>query len=121
MGALRACEAAAIGMLGFGEVYRWLRLWRADDDEVAQAIDPTSFQALSDAMIDIRVFLSRATRLGLISRDIASEAADLQKAKLFVDRSIASIIESPLLSAGTRAELTSFVGHSAGREAGGVT
>lgn len=68
MGALRALEAAPLGMRGYGLVYRWLRLYGVeDDDEVAQILHPDTFEPLSLAMVDVRWHISRLRRKGVLS------------------------------------------------------
>lgn len=72
MGALRALEAEPLGMRGHGLVYRWLRLFRVeDDDEVAQIMNPDTFTALSLAMVDIRWHVSVLRKKKILSRDQA--------------------------------------------------
>ena len=68
MGALRAVEASPLGMIGIGRIYRWLKLFRVeDDDEVAQLVNPSSFNAESLAMVDIRHYIASLVRSKLIS------------------------------------------------------
>ena len=63
MGALRAAELSAVGMRGYGLIYRWYRAVPfANDDEVAVAMTPSELgaQALSEALINMRLTLRRA-------------------------------------------------------------
>jgi hypothetical protein len=70
MGALRAAELHAYGMIGVGRIYRLFRsgLW-TDDDEltVIHAPEALAFCPLSDAMVNIRFTLRRLRRSGLLS------------------------------------------------------
>jgi hypothetical protein len=89
LGALRAVEARTLGMFGFGRVYRWLSLFRVeDDDEVAQAVHPDTFKPLSDAMVDIRAFLSAACRQGLMRADDAAKIRTAMKSLFFPERTL---------------------------------
>jgi len=100
MGALRAVEAEPLGMKGFGTVYRWLRLFRVeDDDEVAQIMNPESFEALSMAMVDVRWHVSRLRRAGVLSREQG--------------KSIVGAVKSHYYPQRTRALLADLVGRCA--------
>lgn len=92
MGALRAVEAAPLGMVGVGAVFRWLRAYRIeDDDEVAQAVMPGTFESQSLAMVDIRALLSRLQRAGWLAPADRKEIADKVKARYFPERSLALV------------------------------
>ncbi len=54
MGALRAVEAQALGMKGFGYIYRLLRRQAIVDDEiVAQLVNPIDYTPITYALIDV--------------------------------------------------------------------
>ena len=91
MGALRAAELHAFGMVGFGWVYRAFRRGvLQDDDEVCvlHAVPELNFEALSEAMVNIRCSLRRMRNRGLISREVSNpyrvvpEGASLFQAQL---------------------------------------
>lgn len=87
MGALRAVEAAPLGMAGFGLVYRWLRLYRVeDDDEVAQILHPDTFEPLSLAMVDVRWHVSRLRKQGSLSGAQAGEIVGVVKSRRYPRR-----------------------------------
>lgn len=87
MGALRAIEAAPLGMKGFGLVYRWLRLYRVeDDDEVAQILHPDTFEPLSLAMVDVRWHVSRLRKDGSLSGAQAREIVGAVKSRYYPHR-----------------------------------
>ncbi len=70
MGALRAAELAAFGMIGVGATFEAFRdLVLEDDDEVAVIHGPKElgYPALSEAMVNIRRTLSDAYSEGVIS------------------------------------------------------
>ena len=99
MGALRAVEARPLGMVGFGRVFRWLSLFKVEeDDEVAQILDPDSFEALSDAMVDLRYFLRGLERDGCISRKVRASILRDLKSMFYPKRNLRLILDSPHLS-----------------------
>lgn len=87
MGALRALEAAPLGMRGFGVVYRWMRLYAVeDDDEVAQTMNPETCEPLSLAMVDVRWQVAALCRGGTISRAQGREILEAVKARYYPER-----------------------------------
>lgn len=70
MGALRACELDSFGMIGVGRIYEMYRDGIIEsDDEVALACDPFSNEAVSDALVDMRINFERAVRFGIITAE----------------------------------------------------
>jgi len=101
MGALRAAELHSYGMDGHGLIYRWYRATLlADDDDVAVAMMPSELgaQALSEALIDIRLTLRRAERRGLISNEFRRHLEGAARTLHFVDRTYANLFDSALRS-----------------------
>jgi hypothetical protein len=75
MGALRAAELYPFGMIGVGGIYRAYRDGTLDgDDEVAVALTPGDWQAVSVALADVRAAAAQAAAAGVIDR---AEAAAL--------------------------------------------
>jgi hypothetical protein len=90
IGALRAAELAAVGMQGYGFIFRWYSMTLlADDDEVAVAMCPPELGAapLSEALINIRLTLRRAMRAGIVTADERRTLEQLARDTHFVDRS----------------------------------
>ncbi|MBP2134244.1 hypothetical protein J2128_002210 [Methanomicrobium sp. W14] len=79
MGALRACELEAFGMVGVGRIFEMYRDGVIEsDDEVALSCDPFTNEAVSDALVDMRINFERAVRFGIITgfeRDVLIDAA----------------------------------------------
>jgi hypothetical protein len=55
MGALRAAELDAYGMIGVGKIYSWYKEGKINsDDEVALVFHPRTLEALSEPLVNIR-------------------------------------------------------------------
>ncbi|MBC7113271.1 MAG: TfuA-related McrA-glycine thioamidation protein [Candidatus Methanomethyliales bacterium] len=69
IGALRACELDAYGMMGVGRIYRWYKEGVISaDDEVAVVFHPTTYQPLSEPLVNIRATLEALVSRGMISQ-----------------------------------------------------
>lgn len=89
MGALRAAETDAFGMVGVGDVYQMYASGElTDDDEVAliHAQDDSGYRPLSDAMVNIRLTLRRAREAGVIDAPLHDRLVALGKEMFFADR-----------------------------------
>jgi hypothetical protein len=94
MGALRAAECAAFGMIGIGSIYAGLASGEIeDDDEVAltHADEASGFRPLSEAMVTIRATLGAALAEGLVSTGEHDGLVRLQKERWFPDRRLAAV------------------------------
>jgi hypothetical protein len=103
MGALRAAELDAFGMVGIGSIYTAYRLGRfepyqrepfEDDDEVAIVHGPaeTGFVNLSEAMVNIRATLARAAEAGVIDEAGRDRLAAAFKAVHYPDRTLSALL-----------------------------
>jgi len=96
IGAIRAAELNGFGMGGSGFIYRWYRATvGADDDEVAVAMSPVEMGArpLSEALINIRLTLRRATRMGAINKTMYASLIELARSLDFRSRTYDRIFE----------------------------
>ena len=87
MGALRAAELAAFGMIGLGWVFAaYYEGVIVGDDEVALAYCPFGLQALTVPVVNVRHWLGRIESAGLI--DAAASARVLRRARqvFYADR-----------------------------------
>lgn len=94
MGALRAAECDAFGMIGVGTIYQALASGELeDDDEVAltHADASAGFRPLSDAMVTVRATLDAARRAGLVSEEEHDLLVGRQKARWFPDRRLSTV------------------------------
>lgn len=89
LGALRAVELEAYGMVGIGEVFRAYRTGKLeDDDEVAviHASAEDGYRSLSAAMVDIRATVKAAVNLGQIGANAADRIVRAAKARHYSER-----------------------------------
>jgi hypothetical protein len=97
LGALRAAELEAFGMVGVGNVFARYRSGELeDDDEVALVHGPAShgYARASEAMVNIRATLARACEQGVISAAIAAALVRRTKALFYPDRTVAALIHA---------------------------
>jgi hypothetical protein len=90
MGALRAAELAPFGMIGVGTIYSdFARGSLTADDEVAVAHLPAEagYRAISDALVNLRDGLARATRARVIAVKTRDALIELARARFYRDRS----------------------------------
>jgi hypothetical protein len=95
MGALRAAELAAFGMVGVGAIFEaFANGSLEDDDEVAVAHGPaeTGFVAGSEALVNIRATLAAACAQGVISEATAEALVRIAKDLFYPDRSFPIIV-----------------------------
>jgi hypothetical protein len=92
MGALRAAELAACGMIGVGSIYRAYRRGElVADDEVAVAHLPGEYgyRAISDALVNLRDGIARAPMLTERTR---AALVELARARFYRERTWARLI-----------------------------
>jgi hypothetical protein len=97
MGALRAAELAQFGMRGVGDVYRAYADGTLEDDDevcVAHADADYGFQAVSDAMVDVRATLEAAVAEGIVSGVSADVIVDRVKATFYAQRLLVGALDS---------------------------
>ena len=96
MGALRAAEMGAFGMVGVGEIFEAFRDGRLEDDDEVAVIhgnEETGYLNLSVAMVDIRATLLRAEHASLLSRDARCALERLMKSVHYSERNYPALIE----------------------------
>ncbi|HWE05575.1 MAG TPA: thiopeptide-type bacteriocin biosynthesis protein, partial [Rhizomicrobium sp.] len=89
MGALRAAELAAFGMVGIGSIFSKFHSGEyTDDDEVAvaHASAELGYRALSEAMVNIRACCAEAIEAGVVSSADAQIVVKVAKALHFTGR-----------------------------------
>ena len=103
MGALRAAELAAFGMVGEGRIFEAYRTGVLDpyvepfedDDEVAVVHAPAElgYRPLSDALVDIRCTLDLASRQNVISPALRDRLVGLGKSCFYAERSYDALLD----------------------------
>ena len=93
MGALRAAELDAFGMVGVGDIYAAYRDGAIEDDDevaIAHGTAETGYRELSDAMVNIRATLAAADDAGILSGATAREIEAAAKALFYPQRTYAA-------------------------------
>lgn len=96
LGALRAAELEAFGMVGVGQIFEWYRSGvLEDDDEVAVTHGPaeTGYVAVSEAMVNIRHSVAAAIRRGRVSEDFGTRIIAVAKSLHYSHRNYRRIWE----------------------------
>ena len=94
MGALRAAETEAFGMVGVGEIYRMYASGELiDDDEVAliHGTEDTGYRPLSEPMVNVRATFHRATNEGIIDSHVGEQLIAIAKSIYFPERTFPAI------------------------------
>ncbi len=106
MGALRAAELRACGMIGVGKIYAaFARGELYADDEVAVAHLPAEhgYRAVSDALVNLRDGIARAPMLKARSR---ARLIELARARFYRERTWANVIADGRAAGLSSAEMT---------------
>jgi hypothetical protein len=96
MGALRAAELAAFGMVGVGPIYEAVVSGEVDDDDVAiaHAAEEHQFRALSDALVDMRATFRAAKACGIIGASTLERLETCAKRLFYPDRSYRTVLDA---------------------------
>jgi hypothetical protein len=108
MGALRAAELAAFGMVGVGWVFEQYRDGLLEDDDevaVAHGLGETGYGPQSEALVDIRRTLAAAEAAGLVSAATRQGLEGIGKRLFYPDRSYVAILRAAAATALPTAEL----------------
>ncbi|WP_321420341.1 TfuA-related McrA-glycine thioamidation protein [uncultured Methanomethylovorans sp.] len=93
MGALRASELDVHGMIGVGRIYGWYRDGvLEDDDEVAVATNPDTFEPVSVPMVNIRETLKAACKEGIITTAECNQLTGIAKKTQYGQRSYLGMV-----------------------------
>lgn len=112
IGALRAAELHAFGMVGIGRVFEAYRDGiLCDDDEVAVLHGPEElgYPAVTDAMVNIRATLDHAVAAGVIDLATAIRVIEIGKALFYKERSWDTILQRARAANLPMTELDDFV------------
>ena len=112
MGALRAAECCAFGMIGIGQVFEDYANGRTQNDEdVAQLHAPAElgYLPLSEPLVNIRATLAHLRDTGLLSEQEQTALTVAAQALFFKHRSHRRMIENTDLPASRKAELATLL------------
>ena len=96
IGALRAAELHAFGMVGIGRIYEAFRDGiLEDDDEVAVLHGPEElgYPAVTEAMVNIRATLDKAVAEGMIDQALGDHLTEVGKLLFYKERSSGAILQ----------------------------
>ncbi|MEM4156447.1 MAG: TfuA-related McrA-glycine thioamidation protein [Archaeoglobaceae archaeon] len=97
IGALRAAELCELGMIGVGEIFRMFKGGELEsDDEVAVVVNPETFEALSEPLVNIRATLSALVTKGLIEVEKRDRLIEIAKRLHYSRRSYETLIEKAI-------------------------
>jgi hypothetical protein len=116
IGALRAVELGAFGMIGVGKVFEQFRDGTFDsDDEVAMTYRADALSAITVPLVNIRYALTRARDEGLVTEHERRCLVRRARADYFVDRTYPKLIEYArrLLELPRADALADFLSHRA--------
>jgi len=105
MGALRAAECAAFGMIGIGAVFeRYISGELTDDAAVAQVHGPAElgYLPLSEALVNVEATLERFRKLKAVTPEEADRLEASARALFFKDRTYPRILSHAGLNEGER-------------------
>lgn len=111
MGALRAAELAAFGMVPVGEIAAaYLRGDITDDDEVAvaHASEEDGYRRTSEAMVDIRATLASAVTARVIDEETRALLARSAKALFYPERVYPAVLAHAEANGADPAQLAAF-------------
>jgi hypothetical protein len=111
MGALRAAELEAFGMVGVGTIFAGYKAGRlTDDDEVAVLHGPPErgYAAMSEAMVNVRAGVAAAATSATVTPRTAAALLRIAKAQFYRERSWDSILAAARTAGLPRAQLAAF-------------
>lgn len=116
IGALRAAELYAFGMIGVGSVFAAYRDGiLSDDDEVAVLHGPEElgYPAVTEAMVNIRATLDKAVAEGILDPPLAARLTEIGKTLFYKERSWDAILRLAA-EGGPRTALDDFAARLSG-------
>jgi hypothetical protein len=113
MGALRAAECAAFGMIGIGRIFaEYHRGERFEDGDVAVIHGPAEFgyRALTEALVNVEATLTGLGRSGLIAGDEHEALLTAARKIHFKERTWRGLIDAAGLEPARRSSVEALVG-----------
>ncbi|HZN15847.1 MAG TPA: TfuA-like protein [Acidimicrobiales bacterium] len=112
MGALRAAECSAFGMVGVGDIYDQYADGRlTDDDEVAllYEFEAGAYRRLTEPMVNVRATVGAAVAAGAIDDAVAQHTLVVAKGIYFQERTLARLW-SDLIESGIPRSVVAVIG-----------
>ncbi|MBE6494295.1 MAG: TfuA-related McrA-glycine thioamidation protein [Methanosphaera stadtmanae] len=110
MGALRACELYPYGMIGIGHIFNDYKNGVIEsDDDVAVALNPETYEPLSDSWINLKYNFEQAEKNGIISDDEKKVLLDTAKEIYYPKRTFEYVIKKSNLSNETLTMLSTYI------------
>lgn len=97
IGALRAAELETFGMQGVGRIFRRFADGELiDDEEVAVMHGPAEldYVQVSEAMVNVRATLDRATALSIVTPAVAAELVGIAKSLFYKNRTYEAVLDA---------------------------
>ncbi|KZX16262.1 TfuA-like protein [Methanobrevibacter cuticularis] len=110
MGALRASELDNLGMIGIGYVYEEYAKGNIDsDDDVAVVFDPSTKEALSEALVNVNYKLKEAVKKGILNINEKNELEVIAKSIYYPNRTYTRILKESNLDDSKKDKLRDFL------------
>ena len=113
IGALRAAECAAFGMIGVGEIFEsYLSGARVDDSDVAQLHAPAEldYAPLTEALVNVEATLAALVAGGRLGKRVGEELGSIARALFFKSLTFEAIIARAGLPAAEAARIVDLMG-----------
>ena len=110
MGALRACELYPYGMIGIGHIFNEYKEGIIEsDDDVAVALNPETYEQLSDSWINLKYNFEEASRNNIISEEDKIDLLTAAKEIYYPKRTFDYVIKKSNLSEEKKSNLKSYI------------
>ncbi len=112
MGALRAAELHAYGMIGVGEIFEQYRRGQIDaDDEVALVFSPLTMEPVSVPLVNMRFALAGAVAAGIIDAGQKGRLLRIARRLYYPDRTYPRLLTlgSPILTRAQAGALADYL------------
>lgn len=110
MGALRACELYPFGMIGVGNIFEdYKNGVVVDDDDVAVALNPDTYEQLSESWINMKYNFEFAVEDSVITKDECDELLKISKEIYYPKRSFMHVIKKSSLDDEKKVSLLEYV------------
>jgi hypothetical protein len=113
LGALRAAECAAFGMIGVGAIFeRYVSGAMVDDSDVAQLHGPAEldYLPLTEALVNVEETFRLLVARGLLDASLGARLSDVARTIFFKDLTFDVVLERSRLPDASIAEIQALIG-----------